>query len=184
MLADANKPQGLALLCDTYLQTSRDRLAENFSRLEKAKPGRRTSQAIHALGEETHNRERGCLVCDIIEDRTVRYLYTVVALWNSDTQFREELGQGKGFCLYHFNRLLSMAEMALESDQCNIFVRELAKIEQDNLARIQQDVYWMTQKYKSENRDKPWNGCEDAHKRTVSKIVGSCRSLDPTEKQK
>ena len=37
----------------------------------------------------------------------------------------------------------------------------------------------MTQKYKGENYDKPWNGCEDAHKRAVLKLIGEANVIDP-----
>jgi len=59
------------------------------------------------------------------------------------------------------------------------FVRALTQLELANLDRIAKDVYWMTQKYKSENMDKPWNGCEDAHKRGTNKITGRNRVIDP-----
>ena len=42
----------------------------------------------------------------------------------------------------------------------------------------------MTQKYKSENKDKPWNGAEDAHRRAVEKVVGKARVLDPVKGKK
>ena len=47
--------------------------------------------------------------------------------------------------------------------------------------RVQKDDWWMTQKYKSENKDKPWNGAEDAHKRAVEKLVGKVRVIDPAK---
>jgi len=59
------------------------------------------------------------------------------------------------------------------------FVHDLTQTEVLNLDRIANDVHWMTQKYKSENMDKPWNGCEDAHKRGVDKMTGRHRVIDP-----
>ena len=35
----------------------------------------------------------------------------------------------------------------------------------------------MIEHYKSENRDKPWNGCEDAQVRAVYKEIGKGRTI-------
>jgi len=178
-LLEKGNPQGLALMCDTYLEQSRNGMQTAFDHLLRSKPGRKTSQSIAEISRIVAQREKGCLVCNTIEERSNRYLYTVAALWVQDQNFRDALKKSKGFCLYHFTQLLEMADKALNSSDCHAFVKEMTELEMNNLERIQKDVYWMTQKYKSENSDKDWNGCEDAQKRSVLKLVGSCRPLDP-----
>ena len=61
-------------------------------------------------------------------------------------------------------------------------LHSLALLLKDNLDRVQADDYYLTQKYKSENKDKPWNGCEDAAKRAVYKLIGEAEVIDPLKK--
>ncbi|MBZ4673184.1 MAG: hypothetical protein JG773_153 [Spirochaeta sp.] len=179
MLAAANKPQGVALMGDTYLETTRVKAGAAINGLLSASNPRQAKKAVRAFHAVMDSREKGCLVCSAMEERLQRYLYTTCYLWGEDPSFREALSQGKGFCLHHFTLLLEIGEKALSSKLYPEFVRAMAQLEVANLDRMAKDVHWMTQKYKSENADKPWHGCEDAHKRTVDTLTGRSRVIDP-----
>jgi len=179
MLVAANKSQGVALMTDTYLAKSREKFERSFNELLGAKNPRLAKKAIEHFSEDLKRREAGCLVCTSMQDRLLRYYYTTAYLWGDDTEFRQALSEGKGFCLHHFQGLLQQSKEALSPSVQPEFVQALTRLELSNLDRIAKDVYWMTQKYKSENADKPWNGCEDAHKRGVNKMTGRHRVIDP-----
>ncbi len=51
----------------------------------------------------------------------------------------------------------------------------MADLQLRNLDRTSKDLVYMIEHYKSENRDKPWNGCEDAQVRAVYKEIGKGR---------
>ena len=114
-----------------------------------------------------------------MDARLQRYAYTVVPLWHPDSEFRQEFTSGKGVCLHHVKHLLAMASKVLDAKETQLFGCELGVLVERNLQRLEREVWWMTQKYKSENMDKPWNGCEDAHKRGVDKMTGRHRVIDP-----
>jgi hypothetical protein len=97
-----------------------------------------------------------------------RYSYTVAVLWEQDSQFQEALANSKGFCLYHLPQVVKMG-------QTNEFVQAMGTLMLANLKRLEQEIWWMSQKYKDENKDKPWNGSQDAHKRVVEKLIGRSR---------
>jgi hypothetical protein len=179
MLLSANKPQGIALMTDTYLATSREKLEKNFKALLEAKPGRKTQSAIASFSNQLGKREEGCLVCTSMQGRLVRYCFTIAYLWNQDPEFKKALAKSKGFCLHHYQKLLQISSEALSGSSQSEFVKALTELELANLDRIGKDVYWMTQKYKSENYEESWKGCEDAHKRGVDKITGKNRVIDP-----
>lgn len=181
LLAKAGKPQGIALMSDTYLETTRKKSESAINQLLSAKSTRQARKAVAGFQAVLASREKGCLVCSAMDERLQRYLYTTSYLWNEDPSFREALADGKGFCLHHFSLLLLVAQKALPSVRYADFVREMTQIQVKNLDRIAKDVHWMTQKYKSENADKPWHGCEDAHKRTVDKMTGRSRVIDPVQ---
>jgi len=179
LLAAANKPQGIALMTDTYLGMTRTKLEKSINSLLGSKNPRQAKKAIQAFKESMEQREKGCLVCSSMQQRLDRYLFTTCYLWGDDQSFREALQESKGFCMHHFQLLLETAPTVLSGSLLAKFVHDLTQTEVLNLDRIAKDVYWMTQKYKSENMDKPWNGCEDAHKRGVDKITGRHRVIDP-----
>ncbi|MGD1821013.1 MAG: DUF6062 family protein [Pleomorphochaeta sp.] len=178
-LSKANKPQGLALICDTYLAQSRDKLKKSFTNLLNVKPGRKTNNAIKDFEKELLDREKGCLICSQMQDRLNRYLYTIIYMAFHEEDFKKALAESKGFCLHHYNELINNAVDVLGAKDGATFIKYLTEIEIRNLDRIADDVLWLTQKYKSENKDKPFNGCENAHKRAVSKMVGDYRVIDP-----
>jgi hypothetical protein len=184
LLSAANRAQDLGLICDTYLAESRKKFKNVFKDILNAKPGKKTEKAINALSSQFVERENGCLICTQMKSRLDRYVFTIIKLWNTDSNFKEAIAQSKGFCLHHYKELINTSSSVLNSKDSNEFVKAITELELKNLDRIGVDVLWLTQKYKSENTDKPWKGCEDAHHRTVDKMVGKHRVLDPIDKIK
>jgi quinol monooxygenase YgiN len=174
-LVQAGKPQALALIGHTYLQHTVKGLESPFHTIAHAKSPRKTRQGVQAVDKQIAEHEKGCLICSDMQSRLDRYNFTLISLWRDDREFREEFTSGKGVCVHHMGRLLAMAEEALKGAQISEFSAELVELVQRNLKRLEDDVWWMTQKYKAEHRDAPWNGCEDAHKRLVHKLIGSGR---------
>lgn len=176
-LADKNKAQPLALVCDTYYEESRKIFKPSFESIAKASSPRKALKAFASLESEIGKRESGCLVCRHMEKRLERYAETVAAMFEEDAEFRKALEGSKGFCTHHTIELVHYAEHVLRGDVLTEYIKTLARLLEENLARVQKDAWWMTQKYKSENRDKSWNGCEDAHHRAALKITGKGRLL-------
>ncbi|HPZ15459.1 MAG TPA: DUF6062 family protein [Sphaerochaeta sp.] len=179
MLLAANKPQGLSLMGDTYLSTTREKMKEAIGDLRRAKGARATKRAVERYKEQLREREAGCLVCTAMEGRLKRYLFTTAYLWEQEAEFRAALLASKGFCLHHFSLLIERASDAVSRGRWDAFVSEMTELEEKNLDRVAQDLYWMTQMHKSENRDKDWQGAEDAHRRGVDKMTGRNRVIDP-----
>ena len=170
-LAEANKPQGLGLVADTYLATLREELKDSMDALLHVKGGRKTDKAVSMFTRSLQKRKPHCLICEQIENREMRYLHTTAYLFGQDPDFRKALARSKGFCLMHYQRLLEISKEVLDDTVRREFISILTEVEMSNLQRLQEQVLWMTQKYKSENFDKPWNDCEDAQKRVVSKLI-------------
>ena len=179
LLAEGGKPQSLALVMDTYYDESKRLYAPGFEKIQSASSPRKLEKAVSSFFESVGEREKGCLICSRMEERLVRYCYTVAALWKEDQEFRKALEDSKGFCIHHTQQLYRMAKEALSGDDLVEYGKLLFALLEKNLARVQHDDWWMTQKYKSENKDKPWNGCEDAQKRAVYKLIGEGRVIDP-----
>ena len=167
---------------DTYYDENKKLFAPLMEKVRNAGNARKAEKAANELFEAAHGREKGCLICSRMEERLLRYCYTVASLWESDSDFRKALMESKGFCLHHTEALVKTAKEALSGDNLAAFIKDMISLLQTNLDRVQHDDWWMTQKYKSENKDKPWNGAEDAQKRAVYKLIGEGRVLDPVGK--
>lgn len=174
-LAEAGKPQSLALISHTYMKHTLDSLKPALSSCIKAKTARKSRQLVKMLLDSVIAQEHGCLICTAMQSRLERYAVTAVSLWRDDQDFHREFMQGKGVCLHHMEPLFLAAPSILTSTQECQFYAELAELVSGNLKRLEDDVWWMTQKYKAEHTNSPWNGCEDAHKRLVHKIIGEGR---------
>ena len=182
MLTTRGNPQSLALTMDTYYGENEEHFRKGFEEIAKAKNPRSVEKAVIRLKEEAGKREQGCLVCSRMNDRLYRYCYTLSSLFGSDEEFRKAFLNSKGLCLHHTFLVSETAKDSLRGEEYTTFQKELFALLENNLSRVRHDDWWMTQKYKSENQDKPWNGAEDAHRRAVLKLVGEGRVIDPVTK--
>ena len=179
LLVSKNKPQSLSLMMDTYYGENEKQFKKGFSLIEKAKSKRDSQKAIEVFSNEVKEREKGCLICSRMNDRLYRYAFTLASLFVQDDEFKKAFLNSKGLCLHHTLIESKIAWDALDKDECVLFQKSLFALLEKNLERVRKDDWWMTQKYKGENYDKPWNGCEDAHKRAVLKLIGEANVIDP-----
>jgi hypothetical protein len=172
MLVQAGHPNSMAVLWESHLQTTRDSLAKVFKELQSPRNMKKTIASLDSVLSE---REKGCLICSRMNDRLARYCFTIPYLWGQDPEFRKAFDESKGFCLHHMSVILKMSLEALDSKQQKAFAQSMADLQLRNLDRTSKDLVYMIEHYKSENRDKPWNGCEDAQIRAVFKEIGKGR---------
>ena len=176
-LLELKKAQSLGLIFDTFYEESKTLYKPLFERIEKAGNLRKLQKEVEAFKEASLKREKGCLICEQMEGRLERYLFTTASLYGEDTGFAKALEQSKGFCIHHSLALTQVAPEALEKDKAFEFIKLICSLLQKNLDRVQHDAWYLTQKYKSENKDKDWLGCEDAGVRAAKKLIGQSRVL-------
>jgi len=172
LLAKTNKSHSLAVIERSYMEKTLETLEKNFTKLEKANKGQKVNKEILELNNTIDNRLKGCLICNKMQDRLNRYSYTVCALWKQDSEFRKALEASKGFCLVHLKSILTISKECLNPIEQKEFAESMICLERKNLNRINEELIWMTQKYKAENIDKPWKNSADSHKRLIYKLIG------------
>lgn len=180
-LAAAYKPQSLSLVMDTYYDENKALFKSDFEKIRNTSNARKAGKLLGDLFSIADRREEGCLICSRMKDRLDRYTFTTASLFGEDQEFRAAFKSSKGFCLHHAKALYQMAPEALKGDMLLEFYQSLSELLEKNLERVQKDCWWMSQKYKSENKDKSWNGCEDAEIRAVYKLIGKARVIDPVK---
>ncbi|MDT3389848.1 MAG: DUF6062 family protein, partial [bacterium] len=173
-LVESGHPNSMAVMWETHLERTREELKKVFRDLENVKNLKKT---VANLDEILGQREKGCLICQRMKDRLDRYCFTIPYIWGQDPEFRKAFSESKGFCLHHMAHILRMSLDALDSKQQKEFARALAEMQQKRLQINAEDLVYMIEHYKSENRDKPWNGCEDAQIRAVYREIGKGRCI-------
>lgn len=172
------KPQALALISHTYLQHVRKEIDRPLQTMIDSRKRKSTEKAIQHFGNLLEQHEKGCLICHDMQQRLHRYGDTIAILWEEDLEFRKALLESKGLCLHHHQQVLLRAQKLLSSASFVQFSADLAQVMELKLIRLEDDILWMTQKYKAEHATSSWNGCEDAHKRVVQILTGDGRILD------
>jgi len=173
----ARSPQHLGLIAHTHLQDWMEDLEKRFPSGGKqgllGKLSRKDAGPIESFSDHIDRRSASCLICDRIDRTLKRYTFTTVHLWqNKEEGFREELENSKGFCIPHAKELLLMAEETLNAKELKDFLKVVKTVQKKNLERLEAELNWFTQKFKSENHDKPWGSSEDAHYRVIQKLSG------------
>ncbi len=182
LLTERGNPQSLALTMDTYYRENEKCFRKGFDEIAGARKEKEIRKALDKLERIARERESGCLICSKMDERLYRYAYTLASLSKSDVEFRKAFLSSKGLCLHHTFVVSRIASDAVKGGDYISFQKDLFSLLEQNLERVREDDVWMTQKYKSENKDKPWNGAEDAHKRAVFKLIGEGRVIDPVRK--
>ena len=155
MMFEKENKLSLALVLDTHLAEVRKKI----SALKNAKKGlfKKENPSIKETVES-------CIICEKIDKTMGRYMDTLVEMYKDEPEFREKFNKSKGFCLYHFEKLLQRAN--------GDFMQALIEKEEKELEAINDDIHKFTLKFDYRNRDMEWGTAKDAPIRTVQKVVG------------
>lgn len=167
---------GLALMTHTHMM-------EVSNALEAILSGTPSGKKLFSFGKQTspdsapariRARLSGCVLCEQIDTAMRRYAFTVSQLYFTNAEFKKVFEQSKGFCLPHLALVLEAAEDTLSGKQMQEFQQACAKLELDNLRRVEGEVKWFTEKFDYRNQDKPWGTSRDACERAINKLMGAC----------
>lgn len=170
---------GLALMTHTYMQEVNKKvnavLASGgaptggmFAKLKKK------SSENARLGGQIRTRMEKCILCERLDYTIRRYAYTLVHLYSSDSAFKKAFEASKGLCLEHLALVCDMAQEHLCAKECAAFLQVLARVQAENLARLEKELEWFTLKFDYRNQDKPWGESRDALERSINKLQGLC----------
>ncbi|MBR4352654.1 MAG: hypothetical protein IKQ01_06250 [Bacteroidales bacterium] len=193
MLYGMSNRLGHALMLESHMIETRERTAKVFKKLEGAGDalrgaglagkfsgkGKNAEATIHEQATELMNMSGTCLMCDTIEENMMRYLHTFFHLYKNDTDFRNRFASGKGLCLPHTGRLLEAAPAELGAKDLGEFVSTVARLQTENLDRMQEDISWFIKKFDYRYEKESWGTSKDAVERTVNKLRGWCVGKEP-----
>lgn len=121
---------------------------------------------------ETPREAPQCALCDKLRESMDRYAYTLIHLFSTDTAFRDAFVASKGVCMPHYHALLAMATAQFSGSRADAFAKALHTLQQENMQRLEKELYWFTQKFDYRNDDKPWGNAKDSPERAIAKLRG------------
>jgi hypothetical protein len=173
MLESRKTPHGLGLMAHTHLKETNDNLQKILDRLgENLDKPKNSAKNLTDLRTFLTAHTSDCLICGKIEDHMKRYLYTAVAIWKKQDDFKSLFSASRGFCLRHAGPLSEMAEDQLSGNEQKEFFSVLIGLMEKNYARLEKEILWFTQKFDYQNNDKDWGTSKDALERTIMKLEG------------
>ncbi|MBP3427811.1 MAG: ABC transporter substrate-binding protein [Clostridia bacterium] len=171
---------GLALMTHTHMQEVITSLESILSGGSAAKRGFLSSlrgggkTEGDSIPQKIRARMDGCFICDQMKGSIERYAYTIAQIYFTNTEFRAMFDNSKGFCLPHLALILEMAEKTLSSAQAEQFTKAVAKLQIENMKRVEGELEWFTLKFDYRNDSKPWGNSKDAPERAINKLMGAC----------
>ncbi|MBQ7784630.1 MAG: ABC transporter substrate-binding protein [Clostridia bacterium] len=168
---------GLALMTHTHMQEVIKSMEEILSDPSGAK---RSLFPLRAKPDENsapakiRARMNGCMICEQVSKSLDRYAYTIAQLYFTKPEFKEMFEKSKGFCLPHLALVMELCEKTLSASQASEFKKVLAKVQIENLKRVQDELEWFTLKFDYRNDAKPWGNSKDAPERAINKLMGAC----------
>ena len=166
MLYRAQNRLGLALITHTYLKQTMEEWRK------QAAKSKGTKDDLHRLSQWLRQKTESCMICEKTDSAMDRYAYTILHLWQHDGEFREALQSSKGFCLPHLGLMLNMAAETLKKDKAAAWMDTILPIQEREMGRVTEELWWFTQKFDHKNRDKSWGESKDALPRSIQKLSG------------
>ena len=181
MMYDYGNRLGNAWILSTHIKRLNQELGEQIKEFApgKSNPIKRakrtqagTASARTPLGAWIEQKSRTCYVCEHFDSIYNRYLDTFFYLYRKSDEFRELFNNSKGFCLPHFGHLIEAAEDKLPDKEKAEFYPKAFALMQENLDRLQEEVYWYVRKNDYLNKDAPWGNSLDSIQRGMQKCNG------------
>ncbi len=159
---------GLSLMTHTHLLT----VIDGMKAAAPAKNGRNGLFGHKKSAPTDEAARETCILCERLGNTMNRYLFTVLHLWRTESAFKDMLAKSKGHCQPHHESLTRMARAEMGAADAEAFLGMLSALQRENLARIERELWWFTQKFDYRNADKPWGESKDAPERAILKLRG------------
>ncbi len=144
----------------------------------------KTEGASNRLTDWLKAKEGSCFVCNNFDDTFSRYLNTFFYLYKNDSEFKQKILNGKGFCLSHFGTMYEYSLNNLNENEFKSFCDEIFPIMEQNFHRVWEDISWFVDKFDYRNKDADWKNSKDAIQRGMQKLKGGYPADPPYKMSK
>ena len=98
------------------------------------------------------------------------YIETFFYLWKNESEFRDKVANGKGFCLEHLSRIVTEAKKRMKDADFAEFAGVIMPLQKENLKRLDEELDWFIQKFDYRFQNEPWKNSKDSLERAILKI--------------
>ena len=160
---------GAALLIHTHLK----QLHKNMKTSPpQGNPAKKTGFFSGRQREATALPQERCYICEKIDDTFSRYISTFFYMWPREAEVVELVKALPGFCLPHYNMIISAAGSALSNKHLDGFYNVVVPLQDAAMKKLDEDLDWFIQKFDYRNADAPWKDSKDALMRSVAMLKG------------
>lgn len=145
---------------------------------------RKNAASDNPIGVWTDEKKESCYICKQFNETYARYLDTFFYIYKRDEAFRDKIAASKGFCLPHFGDLCKAADTKLSDKEKEQFFPAMFSLMEENMARLQEDVSWLVEKFDYRNKDADWKNSRDAIQRGMQKLKGGYPADSPYKMDK
>lgn len=174
---DYGNTLGNAWILKTHYMRTLDEMKKQFKSYSPAKISlkdklKKPSTKMNSVSAWIEDRDNSCYICNQFRQDYDNYLDTFMTMYDKDSDFRNRIDNSKGFCLSHFGDLCEYAELHMKEAEKKSFFENMFKLMEANMDRTLEDVSWMIEKFKHENRDADWKNSRDSIQRGMQKLKG------------
>lgn len=186
---DYGNTLGNAWILKTHYMRMNKEMEAQFKKFAPGKSSlssmfKKAAGRTNPIGVWVEEKEKSCYVCNRFADTYERYMDTFFYLFKKDEEFRSKIKNGKGFCLHHMGDLCEAAESRLSDKEKQEFFPMIFELMEKNMARLQEDVSWMVEKFDYRNKDADWKDSKDAIQRGMQKLKGGYPADPPYKMNK
>lgn len=175
-LYESRNRLGLALMVSTHMAAIQKEVdAATKSPVTRGKFRKKREE--NPLSDYAQSVNKACFVCDKINTSMDRYFDTFFYLWKREGEFREKVLESKGFCLNHFERLLSMSEKKLGGSALEKFNKAMLDLWKEQYEWVHKELLWFISKFDQRFSNESWGNSRDSLRRAIIKTA----SYDPEE---
>lgn len=174
---------GNAWILKTHYMRINGEMSKMFKNFKPGKPAKKglfqkeTPASGNSIVNWIREKEQSCYICNMVNNTFNAYMKTFFTMYRSDSDFRKQVAETKGFCLSHFALLCDMADRTLSEKELEDFYHMVLPLMEKNMDRLYEDVAWFIEKYDYKNKDADWRDSKDAIQRGMQKLKGGDPSL-------
>ena len=173
MLLGGSGKLGYSLALNTHRQAVLTRF-EALARKLPAAGGKRgaaerTVGALNAMLADLHD---DCLMCDRVRHNLLNYTYTVVKLFETESEFREAFAASRGVCLHHLPLLLRLGVTQLRGAALRQWHETVVEVQERTLRGLGEELEQFSWQFDYQSSRKTPAHAQDSVARTVRKLAG------------
>lgn len=113
-----------------------------------------------------------CYICGRIDMYMIKMYESLFYLYHSESTFREKLRAQTGFCLPHYQKLVTEGQKQLSKKEYEDFYKTISQIQEAAMQKLSEDIKWFCKKFDYRFTDEPWKDSKDAVERAIYMLTG------------